>query len=242
MEENWVVCREFLDYEISDCGRVRRLTSRGPAKAGSYLQPRKNRCGYLQVHLSAGPNGSYTRTVHRLVACAFHGDPPFSRAQVAHYDGDKTNNRASNLRWATVQENAEDSIRLGRLKVGAAHPKASLTDAALVEIRRAKEAGERTDEIAARLGVCTSTVNRLYRHGTWAALAPKDRALANHRIGQLHHKAKLTDDDVRAIRRGREEGLSIDRMAAQFGVSRAQISSICTRRTWKHLEGAHVQL
>jgi hypothetical protein len=43
--------------------------------------------------------------VHRLVAEAFHGPPPFEGAVAMHLDENAANNRASNLRWGTQQEN-----------------------------------------------------------------------------------------------------------------------------------------
>jgi DNA-binding transcriptional regulator YiaG len=47
--------------------------------------------------------------------------------------------------------------------------------------------------------------------------------------------AKLTDDDVRAIRR---EALhaSQESVARAFGVNQTCVSSIVRRRTWKHVQ------
>jgi hypothetical protein len=44
--------------------------------------------------------------VHRLVAGAFHGPPPNPRAQAAHLNGIKTDNRWFNLAWVTPKANA----------------------------------------------------------------------------------------------------------------------------------------
>lgn len=48
-------------------------------------------------------------------------------------------------------------------------------------------------------------------------------------------QAKLTDDDVRAIRRLAHSGVSQPNIAAQFGITQTNVSMIVTRRTWKHL-------
>lgn len=41
--------------------------------------------------------------MHRLVAIAFLGDPPTPDHTVDHIDTDTTNNKVSNLRWATKE-------------------------------------------------------------------------------------------------------------------------------------------
>ena len=46
-----------------------------------------------------------TYKVHRLVAEAFHGPPPFDGAVVMHLDENAANNRADNLKWGTQKEN-----------------------------------------------------------------------------------------------------------------------------------------
>jgi hypothetical protein len=46
---------------------------------------------------------------HRVVASAFHGSIP-TGMHVCHYDGEKTNNRAENLRIDTPAGNAFDSL------------------------------------------------------------------------------------------------------------------------------------
>ena len=44
--------------------------------------------------------------VHRIVAFAFHGNPPSDQHVVDHIDTNRRNNRPENLRWLTRLENA----------------------------------------------------------------------------------------------------------------------------------------
>ena len=61
--------------------------------------------GYAQVGIRVdGVAKNYK--VHRLVALAFHGPQPDKSYTVDHIDCIKTNNNASNLRWATKAEQA----------------------------------------------------------------------------------------------------------------------------------------
>jgi hypothetical protein len=67
--------------------------------------------GYLTVVLRA--DGGYKMFgVHRLVCDAFHGAPPSPRHQPDHINGDRKDNRPSNLEWVTPKEN----VRRGRSK------------------------------------------------------------------------------------------------------------------------------
>jgi hypothetical protein len=55
-------------------------------------------------------------------------------------------------------------------------------------------------------------------------------------FGERHPSAKLTEADVREIRRRRAEGEMMKVLAAEFGVDQANISAIVNRRSWKRLE------
>ncbi len=55
--------------------------------------------------------------VHRVVATAFHGDPPSKGHVVDHIDTNKENNRPDNLRWVTRAENLfNNPITLSRIE------------------------------------------------------------------------------------------------------------------------------
>jgi len=55
-------------------------------------------------------------------------------------------------------------------------------------------------------------------------------------LGMKHGKAKLTDADVRTIRRRYEAGGETHRsLAAEYGVDHKVIGSCIRRLTWKHL-------
>jgi hypothetical protein len=109
-------------YEISDQGRVKshHTINRGHILAGS-----TDRYGYPQVQLSRG-GVKLQHKVHRLVCRAFHGEPGSADLHAAHLDGDKTNARATNLCWATRQENEAHKVVHRASREGASPPSGSV--------------------------------------------------------------------------------------------------------------------
>lgn len=55
-------------------------------------------------------------------------------------------------------------------------------------------------------------------------------------FGEGHHAAKLTADDVRAIRAAAAHGESRAALARRFGVTKANVNQIVWRTAWKHVE------
>jgi hypothetical protein len=109
-------------YEVSSFGDVRSVDRvvkrRGPmgdtTKMGALMSQNVTPKGYARLQI-AGRN----MMVHRLVAEAFI-DNPEGKPQVNHKDGNKLNNRASNLEWSTPSENLQHSydtdLRMGAVK------------------------------------------------------------------------------------------------------------------------------
>jgi hypothetical protein len=63
--------------------------------------------------VSVAGEGNRTTHVHRLMAETWLGPAPFEGAIVRHLDGDRCNNRLSNLAWGTYAENSDDQRRHG---------------------------------------------------------------------------------------------------------------------------------
>lgn len=54
-------------------------------------------------------------------------------------------------------------------------------------------------------------------------------------VGEDHYFSKLSDDDVREIRRRLQEGETCKRIAEDYPVSWGNIAAIKRRKTWKHV-------
>lgn len=162
----WFVCADGYIWKKNwnKTGTTRRCRQR--INAGGYARVTMKRPGERSLEVMA----------HRVVAFAFHGPPPSPRHEVNHINGDKTDNRPSNVEWVERPENMAHAWRLG------------------------------LREAAGEIG----------------------------KSGQSHHKAKLTDDDVREIHRLRGE-MTQNRLAARYGVSQSSISLIHCGKNWPHI-------
>jgi len=156
-------------YEISEYGDVRSVTMAVGAKGGGIavrkgrvLTPIKNKGGYLAVTLTNGEIRPQI-LVHRLVARTFKGECPIG-LQVRHYDGNKTNNHFSNLRYGTAKENAADAVRHGTRGPGEKHPMAKLTRIEIKDIRNSCESGVM---LSKKYGVCPAHISAIRHNRVW---------------------------------------------------------------------------
>ena len=90
-----------------------------------YLKTQKNNSGYFQVCLYAINGKSKKELVHRLVAGAFCSGYQ-DNLVVNHIDGNRLNNRSSNLEWCTTKENILDMKLRGTMNVSKAQKVAKI--------------------------------------------------------------------------------------------------------------------
>lgn len=104
--ENWRSIKNFPNYEVSDMGRVRHVKTKRIRKPSVSVKG-----GYLYHNLydfSGTRKGKYE---HRLVAEAFLPNP-LNKKMVIHSNGNKKDNKVSNLKWASDSESAIHSSRM----------------------------------------------------------------------------------------------------------------------------------
>jgi len=119
MNEEWRAIVGFPAYEVSNLGRVRRIVESVNGHLPKVLKPWISNKGYSLITLSSGKQ--VRKQISRLVCEAFHGPVPSPEHQAAHGDGDPSNNRATNLRWATRKENMADCLLHGTRAMGERH-------------------------------------------------------------------------------------------------------------------------
>lgn len=101
-------------YEVSSLGRVRsvdRMTADGRCWRGKLIKQCLDGGKYLMFCASINGKKSNPCT-HVLVARAFLGPRPRGK-EADHKDGNKFNNKASNLEYKTHKKNQESAVALG---------------------------------------------------------------------------------------------------------------------------------
>lgn len=119
----------------------------------------------------------YQSLVHRLVADAFLPAPAPGQTLVAHIDFDKLNNRASNLRWMTPEENyshqkksphviKEKEDRKLRRKEDSKSTK--LTTTRVMLLKKLLNEGKSVRQLAKTFKVTDTQIMRIKRGENWA--------------------------------------------------------------------------
>ena len=110
MKELWKTIKGYPNYKISNLGRIKRVPHKY-RKTELILKYDISKGGYYRVPLSK--EGKYKKyLVSRLVAMHFISNPK-NLPEVNHKDGDKANNKKSNLEWSTQSYNMQHAFKTG---------------------------------------------------------------------------------------------------------------------------------
>lgn len=121
----WRQIPGFAAYEVSECGVIRRRL-RGKTRRLGHIPRGGIASKYVVFKLMNDAGGKTCLGVHRLVLLAFVGPRPTPTHEVAHWNDVQHENDRWNLRYATLRENRDDTIRL-RTFAGARNGRAKLT-------------------------------------------------------------------------------------------------------------------
>lgn len=163
--ETWkpVVGYEGL-YEVSDLGRVKSLVREAPQGRFRPETVLKGRASHGYVRVGLWRDGKKRDMfVHCVELTAFKGRAP-AGLQCRHDDGDRMNNRLTNLRWGTGLLNARDRGRHGTTVRGERHWAATLHEG---DVRAIRADARLQATIAAAYGVHKNTVQKIKQGTIW---------------------------------------------------------------------------
>lgn len=117
--------------------------------------------------------------VHRLVAQYFLPKPKKDQVRVAHLDFEKTNNRADNLKWMTLEENfihqSKSPYVIAEQKTRLTTPQrllsvSKLTVPKVMLIKKLFNTGKTKRDLARQFGVSETQIKRIVRGENWTAV------------------------------------------------------------------------
>lgn len=150
-------------YVVSDTGLVKNTKTRR-IRGHSYITSD----GYKAITLlDMGERKAFR--VHRLVCEAFHGAPPSNKHQAAHNNGNRVDNRARNLRWATTKENGMDTRSHGSQR-GRRNGNNKLSEDDVLRIRFLCDQNIKQSIIAKCFGIKQGHVSSIKRRILWKHL------------------------------------------------------------------------
>ena len=154
----------FENYEVSNLGRVRNLTT------GDFLHTYDNGRAVI-VQLSPGHKADRKSfSLGALVLLAFVGPRP-EGMECRHLDGNRHHNDPSNLRWGTSAENMTDKERHGQKVVGERHGRSKLTWMDVGAIRDQVLRGKPHKDVAAAYGTSRSNIGLIVNYKTWKPIS-----------------------------------------------------------------------
>ncbi|MBP8293825.1 MAG: HNH endonuclease, partial [Caldilineaceae bacterium] len=172
-------------------------------------------------------------TAHRVAWELVNGSIPDGALCCHRCDNRKCCNPA-HIFLGTHADNMRDMVNKGRhvSVMGEPNYNTKLTEQDVISIRGEKFVGWRKCDIAQHFGISSGQVGRILSRKSWAHLdATQDAARENERPPA----AKLTEQDVIAIRSDLYDGWTLAAIGIQFGITESQASNILNRKSWAHV-------
>lgn len=162
MEEIWKDIKGYEGlYEVSNYGKVRRLTS------GRMRTPVSNTYGYYNIYLCKNGKQKYFSAAY-LVISTFVRERP-DGYHINHIDFNRKNNYVENLEYLTPSENSKYSWKHGRLAkiTGENHRSNKLSIKDVIQIRKDKLSGQSTLFISKKFKVSNTNIKLICRRKIW---------------------------------------------------------------------------
>ena len=104
-EEIWKIIPDFEKYEASNLGKIRNAKTKR-------LLKQHERIGYYRLNLMNNESKPKAVLVSRMIGFAFIPENPHNHPTIDHINQNRLDNRAVNLRWASILEQNQPENKL----------------------------------------------------------------------------------------------------------------------------------
>jgi Mor family transcriptional regulator len=192
--------------------------------------------GYPKTSFRKSKNLSSRISAHRYSYERFKGEIPVG-LYVCHNcpGGDNRSCVNPNHLWLGTQlENMQDKGNKGNQCKGVTHGNHKLTEQDVKDIRRRYSEGEYGSDLAKEYNVSNGLIYHIKNGKAWKYTIIGDECEKLKKI-KRNYPIKLTEEDVRNIRRRYSEGEKVIDLAKEFDVESTMISRIKNGKAWKHI-------
>lgn len=207
----------FKNFFITEDGQVFN------GKTEKYAVAYKNEFGYMVCNVFDPIQNKWKkRKVHRLVAEVYLPNPNCKR-EVNHKDSDKTNNRVSNLEWATSKENKDHAWANNLYSVyGEDSEWSVLSEEQVHGICRLMEEGARNIDLATSFGVHKDTISSIRTGRSWKHVS-KLYQVSKRRV------ERKSPETIIKIAELLESGVPEKKISEDMGISLREVQRIKNR-------------
>lgn len=198
-------------------------------ETGRLLTPSPNPQGYLFVDLFG-----HTKAVHRIVLKTFVGPPP-PKHDACHKNGNRGDNRLSNLRWDTRANNMKDIPQETRARLAALTSARflSLTRDQAEEVIKRLDYGESQWSVARSFGITQATISNIKLGVRWKEV---ERPPGFYESWKGVSSRKLTDSEIADAFRRVGDGEAIASVARAVGLSDISFRRACRGQTYRNIK------
>ena len=217
------------NYQISSFGRVKSTQRTRKSKGGTIakmqeriLKQKTSKCGYLVVGLCFEAK-KHHHSVHKLVANAFINNRE-QKPTVNHIDGDKRNNKTSNLEWATSSEQMKHAIANGLVQLRGSMKYDNTFKRKVLAYY--KENNCSIMDLVKHFEISERTAGRIVNNGIH-----NRKTTRVMKSGETIVEDILSWQDVQKIKQLRAEGYTLKRLSEMFNRGISQMHRICKNQT-----------
>ena len=238
--EKWkyiYINNEKTKFKVSNFGRIKN------SETNKIKKLQDNKKGYLIVNIYF-KGKQYSPKVHRLVAKAFIPNPK-NKPEVNHKDGNKLNNKVSNLEWVTRKENIRHSWdnNLRKPKIGEECNFNVYSESLIISICELLEKGYSNKEILLELNMKNNKkhlnlINDLKRRKIWKHITKKYKWSDKSRV------KKYPESLIISICELLEKGYSNKEILLELNMKnnkkvKSLISAIQHKTCWKNISNKY---